>query len=129
MKEVLEKSLSEAELGYELLKRNDNFYHSYILLPAQLYSDLIAFETELHNMALLKKQFEITKDIKYLNEAISLLPTAKNKLKIVFDHRSSGDIDDKWKNWYSIANRRQNNGFPTYEMLDAIEANLNKMTL
>ena len=129
VKEVLEKSLSEAELGYELLKRNDNFYHSYILLPAQLYSDLIAFETELHNMALLKKQFEITKDIKYLNESISLLPTAKNKLKIVFDHRSSGDIDDKWKNWYSIANRRQNNGFPTYEMLDAIEANLNKMTL
>ena len=129
VKEVLEKSLSEAELGYELLKRNDNFYHSYILLPAQLYSDLIAFETELHNMALLKKQFETTKDIKYLNEAISLLPTAKNKLKIVFDHRSSGDIDDKWKNWYSIANRRQNNGFPTYEMLDAIEANLNKMTL
>ena len=129
VKEVLEKSLSEAELGYELLKRNDNFYHSYILLPAQLYTDLIAFETELHNMALLKKQFETTKDIKYLNEAISLLPTAKNKLKIVFDHRSSGDIDDKWKNWYSIANRRQNNGFPTYEMLDAIEANLNKMTL
>lgn len=129
VKEVLEKSLSEAELGYELLKRNDNFYHSYILLPAQLYSDLIAFETELHNMALLKKQFETTKDIKYLNEAISLLPTAKNKLKIVFDHRSSGDINDKWKNWYSIAIRRQNNGFPTYEMLDAIEANLNKMTL
>ncbi|MEP2057435.1 MAG: glycosyl hydrolase 115 family protein [Maribacter litoralis] len=129
VKAVLQKSLSEAELGYEILDKNDNFYHSYILLPAQLYSDLIGFEIELHKMAMLKKEFETTKDIQYLNEAISLLPTAKKKLDIILDRRSSGDIDDKWKNWYAIANRRQNNGFPTYEMLSAIEANLNKMTL
>ncbi|MEP2238770.1 MAG: glycosyl hydrolase 115 family protein [Maribacter sp.] len=129
VKEVLEKSLSEAELGNELLKRNDNFYHSYILLPAQLYSDLIAFETVLHNMALLKKEYETTKNQKYLNQAKAMLPKAKKELDIIFEHRSSGDIDDKWKNWYAIGNRRQNNGFPTYEMLNAIEANLNNMTL
>lgn len=126
---LLQISLSEAELGYGKMNGDANFYQSYILLPAQLYSDLIAFETELHKMSLLKKQYETTKDKKYLNEAIALLPTAKSKLKIVFDRRSSGDIDTKWKNWYAIANRRQNNGFPTYDMLAAIEANLTKMTL
>ena len=128
-KSYLEKAFAEAETGYEKANKRDTFYHSYILLPVQLYSDLIAFETALHKMAKLKSQYETTKDKKFLAEAITILPEAKNKLKIVFDHRSSGDLDDKWKDWYSIAIRRQNNGFPTYEMLDAIEANLKKMTL
>lgn len=129
VEKVLHKSLSEAELGYGAMHENSNFYHAYILLPVQLYSDLIAFERQLHKMSLLKKQFEITKNQKFLNAAIANLPTAKNKLKTIFDRRKSGDLDDKWKNWYSIEIRRQNNGFPTYDMLDAIEANLIKMTL
>ncbi|SDS93534.1 Glycosyl hydrolase family 115 [Maribacter dokdonensis] len=126
---VLKKAITEAKLGYEKLGNNDNFYHSYVLLPAQLYSDLIAFETSLHKMAQLKKQFENTKDKQYLKEAISILPAAKTQLDTILDRRSTGDIDDKWKNWYAIANRRQNNGFPSYDMLNAIETNLTKMTL
>ncbi|WP_165747852.1 glycosyl hydrolase 115 family protein [Cellulophaga sp. Z1A5H] len=128
-KSYLEKAFFEAETGYKKTDKKDVFYHSYILLPVQLYSDLIAFETTLHKMAQLKKQYENTRDSKFLEDAITLLPDAKNKLKIVFDHRSSGDLDDKWKDWYAIAIRRQNNGFPTYEMLEAIEVNLKKMTL
>ncbi|WP_282132847.1 glycosyl hydrolase 115 family protein [Cellulophaga baltica] len=128
-KSYLEKAFNEAEIGYEKVSKSDTFYHSYIFLPVQLYSDLIAFETALHKMAMLKRKYETTQDKKFLAEAMTILPEARNKLKIVFDHRSSGDLDDKWKDWYSIAIRRQNNGFPTYEMLDAIEANLKNMTL
>ncbi|QWX82814.1 glycosyl hydrolase 115 family protein [Cellulophaga sp. HaHaR_3_176] len=126
-KSYLEKAFFEAETGYKKTDKKDVFYHSYIFLPVQLYTDLIEFETELHKMAVLKKRYETTKDDTFLEEAMAILPEAKSKLKIVFDHRSTGDLDNKWENWYSISIRRQNNGFPTYEMLDAIEANLKKM--
>ncbi len=123
----LEKSLEEAHVGYK--KDKSDFYHSYIVLPVELYSDLIAFETTLHNMSKLKNQFEITKNNQFLEEAKKLVPEAKNKLDQIYKRRASGDLDDKWKDWYAIKNRRRNNGFPTFEMLETIENNLNKMTL
>lgn len=124
----LEKSLEEAKKGYERIDENKHFYHSYILLPVELYSDLIAFETTLHKMAVLKKEFEETSDHKKISEAKSLLKTAKEQLSLVYKNRASGDLNKKWKNWYSIKNRRQNNGFPTMQMLEEIEGNLNKIT-
>ncbi|WP_372757200.1 glycosyl hydrolase 115 family protein [Mariniflexile sp.] len=125
----LQKSLEVAQKGYQLTQEKDNFYHAYILLPVVLYSDLIAFETTLHNMAVLKKEFEDTKNRIALDEAKSLLSKAKKQLETIYQRRASGDLDKKWNNWYSIKIRRQNNGFPTIEMLAEIESNLNKMTL
>ncbi|MDO7138626.1 glycosyl hydrolase 115 family protein [Algibacter lectus] len=124
--ENLAKALTEAEQGYQI--EPTDFYHAYILLPAQLYSDLVTFETTLHNMAKLKNQFEASKDITFLNEAKALLPSAKAQLDIIYKRRASGDLDDTWKDWYAIKNRRQNNGFPTNDMLSAIDENLNKIT-
>jgi len=124
--ENIQKGLAAAEEGYQ--NEKSNFYHAYILLPVQLYSDLITFETTLHDMSKLKREFETSKKATFLNKAKALLPIAKKQLDAVYKRRASGDLDDKWKDWYAIKNRRQNNGFPTYDMLAAIENNLNKIT-
>ncbi|MCM4156913.1 glycosyl hydrolase 115 family protein [Gramella sp. AN32] len=124
--ENLQKSLIEARKGWEI--DQGDFYHAYILLPVQIYSDLIAFETTLHEMSKLKKKYETTQNTKFLEEAKKLLPKAKKELEKVYKRRESGDLDDKWKDWYAIKNRRQNNGFPNIAMLKAIEDNFNKMT-
>ena len=124
--ENVQKALKEAEQGYQI--EATNFYHAYILLPAQLYNDLIAFETTLHSMTKLKNQFEESKNVMFLNKAKALLPSAKEQLEVIYTRRASGDLDNKWKDWYAIKNRRQNNGFPTNDMLSAIEENLNKIT-
>lgn len=123
----LSKALEEAKKGLILKDSEDNFYHAYIYLPAVLYSDLIAFERTLHRMSVLKRQFETTKDSKYLEEAKSLISDAEKQLEIIYKHRTDGDLDGKWKNWYAIKNRRQNNGFPTIKMIEDIEDNLNKL--
>ncbi|MHA7943829.1 glycosyl hydrolase 115 family protein [Formosa sp. 3Alg 14/1] len=123
------KAREEAKKGYVKREDKSHFYHSYILLPTIIYSDLIEFETVLHTMAVLKKEFEDTKNLQALEGARRLLPEAKQKLEIIYKNRASGDLDEKWKGWYAIENRRQNNGFPTVEMLEEIEANLNKMAL
>ena len=125
--EIIQKSLIEAKKGWAL--EQSDFYHAYILLPVQLYSDLLAFETTLHKMAVLKRQFETSKNPSFLEESIALVPVARDQLARIFEQRESGDLDKKWNNWYSIKLRRQNNGFPTVEMLNDIAANLNKMTL
>lgn len=123
----LNKALEAAEKGLLVKDSQNNFYHSYIYLPALLYSDLIAFERSLHRMSVLKNQFEITKKPKFLDQAISLLPHLIKTLEIVYKHRAEGDLDKKWENWYAIKNRRQNNGFPTMEMIRGIENNLKKL--
>lgn len=128
-KASLEKSLDEAKKGYQKIDKNDQFYHSYILLPVILYSDLIEFETTLHQMSLLKKEFEKTKNTLVLKDAIKLLKKAKSELEVVYKNRTSGDLDKKWKDWYSVKIRRQNNGFPTMKMLDEIEENLNNLMI
>lgn len=122
----LNKALLAAQQGYQ--NEKTNFYHGYILLPVQIYKDLIDFETTLHSMSKLKKRFETTKDVSFLNEAKALLPISKKQLKIIYNRRESGDLNKKWNGWYALKNRRQNNGFPTQDMLSAIESNLNKMT-
>ncbi|GIZ09746.1 hypothetical protein FUMI01_24730 [Flavobacterium sp. UMI-01] len=125
--EYLQKSLVEAEKGREF--DSSTFYHAYILLPVQLFSDLIAFETALQKMAQLKKEYEETKKATFLEEAKMKLPEAKRLLEKMVDRRTKGDLDPKWEGWYAIKNRRQNNGFPTMDMLETIENNLNNLTL
>lgn len=123
----INKAFREAKSGLLKVNTTNTFYHSYIYLPVLIYSDLIAFERTLHKMSVLKRKFETNKDSKYLEEVIGLLPEAKQKLEKIYNNRETGDLDKKWDNWYSIKIRRQNNGFPTLEMLSYIETNLNKI--
>lgn len=124
----LNKALEEAKKGLEKASSENNFYHAYIYLPTLIYSDLIAFERTLHRMSVLKREFENTKDSNYLEEAKSLISYAEKQLEIIYKHRTDGDLDQKWENWYSVKIRRQNNGFPTMQMLKDIEVNLNNLS-
>lgn len=85
---------------------------------------MIAFESTLHQMTVLKKQFDDTNETKLVDQAFELLTKAKEPLKVIYRHRNEGDKNAKWAHWYSPEIRRPNNGFPTFEMLDAIVHNL-----
>ena len=125
IRQEINRAVQEAEKGLGKVKRNKNFYHDYIYLPARLYQDLVDFEQTLHDMSVFKKQFEDTGDDKFLNDAQALLPQAKEQLEIIYRNRKTGDKEVKWKNWYNPEIRRPNNGFPTFQMLDQITLNLN----
>ena len=122
--EILEQSLEKAKEGVEIVGEDDIFYHDYILLPVQIFVDLLIFEKQLHTMAKNKKKFEDTGNKEYLQNAINGLEEARVKLKIVYKRSENGDNNPTWKGWYLPENRRPNNGFPTFEMLNAIEVNL-----
>ncbi|WP_319268665.1 glycosyl hydrolase 115 family protein [uncultured Draconibacterium sp.] len=126
--EFLKESLNEAKKGYEIAGENDIFYHDYILLPVQIYSDLLVFEGELHQMAKLKKQFEDTGNEALRQKAIAQIEHARSALKMVYQRRLTGDKNPTWKGWYHPANRRPNNGFPTQEMLNRVEKNLKTLS-
>ena len=100
------------------------FYHDYILLPIHLYVDLLTFETSLHQMSRLKKMFEETGDVSHLDGIKPILSKARKELDIINKRNIDGDKNERWKGWYDPAKRRPNNGFPTQEMLDAVEAGL-----
>ena len=125
--QIFAEALSKAEKGMKSNEINKEFYYSYILLPTKLYSDLISFESTLHEMALLKKQFEETGDEELIAEAERLLEVGKEKLEVVYKNSKEGDQDSKWENWYSPEIRRPNNGFPTFEMLEDIETTLKSL--
>ncbi len=124
---TLEQSLEEALKGEAIVGNDDVFYHDYILLPVQIYVDLLVFETQLHQMTQYKKQFEDTGDKDYLKKALDGMDDARKKLEVVYERSIKGDKNPVWKGWYHPENRRPNNGFPTFEMLDAIEHNLKGM--
>lgn len=126
IEDSIQEAMEEAQKGLDLQEFEGNFYFDYIYLPILLYSDLITFERSLHQMALLKKQYEETKDRQYINQALQLLPSTKKQLEIIYQHRERGDRNPKWTRWYSPEIRRPNNGFPTFEMLESIAVNLNK---
>ncbi len=72
-----------------------------------------------------KKQFEDSGDKAMLKKAIDRLDAARQTLEVVHQRCITGDKNPTWEGWYNPKNRRPNNGFPTQEMLNAIEANLN----
>ena len=122
--ELLQSALVEAEKGQEFIDSDDTFYHDYILLPVNLYLDLLTFEKRLNEMAFLKKSFEETGNKSKIQQAVQLIEKARSDLKTVYNRSLEGDINPRWKGWYDPAKRRPNNGFPTHEMLNEIEANL-----
>ncbi len=121
---LLNEALAKAEKGLEFVDSNDTFYHDYILLPINLYLDLLTFESVLNKMAILKKGFEETGDRSKLEQALKLLEQARSALETVHKRNFDGDKNPRWKGWYDPAKRRPNNGFPTQEMLNEIETNL-----
>ncbi len=124
---ILQQSLAEALKGGEIVGGEDIFYHDYVLLPVQIYVDLLSFEGELHKMSKAKKQFEDTGNKDFLKQAIERLDAARTALKTVYSRSVNGDKNPTWKGWYDPKNRRPNNGFPTFEMMDTIENNLKEL--
>jgi hypothetical protein len=122
--EILKQALAEAERGQEFVDIGNTFYHDYILLPVNLYIDLLSFEITLNKMALLKKTFEETGDKTSLEEALKLLEKAGSELNIVYKRSLEGDKNERWAGWYDPVKRRPNNGFPTLEMLNKIGSDL-----
>ncbi len=62
-------------------------------------------------------------------ESLVLLKEAKEMLQTLIERRLKGDKNKKWASWYDPVKRCPNNGFPTMDMLDAIENNLeNQLT-
>ncbi len=103
------------------------FYNSYIQVPVQIYEDLIAYELRLHQMAKLKKAYEESGDIEGIKEALEVSIVARKDLKKIYDNRLEGDGIPKWEGWYHPENRRPNNGFPTTDMMDVIDNNLQNL--
>ena len=122
--QILEQALEIAREGAKIIAKNEDFYHDYILLPTNLYVDLLTFETSLHEMSRLKKRIEESGDISHLEELINTLGKARIELDHIQKRNIEGDKNEKWKGWYDPAKRRPNNGFPSQEKLDAIEANI-----
>ena len=120
----IQQSLEAAEKGLDKKDLEADFYYSYVYLPALLYNDLISFEVTLHNMALLKKQYEDTGKKVYIKQALDQWLEINQKLEVIYQNRNVGDKDIKWDKWYSPQIRRPNNGFPTIDMLTAIKINL-----
>ncbi|MDO6819103.1 glycosyl hydrolase 115 family protein [Zobellia sp. 1_MG-2023] len=125
IQERINLAVKEAEKGLELATENETFFHDYIYLPAVLYQDLIQFERTLHQMSVLKKEYEDVPNEALLTDIKALLPQTKLQLKEIYENRNSGDKSAKWDNWYNPKIRRPNNGFPTFKMLEQIESNLN----
>ena len=121
---ILKEAKLQAEKGMEIVNSGNTFYHDYILLPVNLYLDLIVFEKTLNDIVLLKSTFEKTGEKRNLEQALNLLEQAKTELETVYKRSLEGDKNQRWKGWYDPAKRRPNNGFPTLEMLDVIETNM-----
>ncbi len=120
---LIEQALGKGEEGFAMSSASV-FYHDYVYLPIVLYHDLIRFESTLHQMALLKKEFEQTGIDSLIDQAKNHLQNARATLKLVYEHRLEGDKNPKWESWYHPEKRRPNNGFPTPEMLDILEKNM-----
>jgi hypothetical protein len=52
------------------IPENNTFYHDFIQLSVNLFLDIVPFESDLHQMAQLKRNFEINNDKSKLEQAI-----------------------------------------------------------
>lgn len=113
-------AVDAAKKGATVNDMNEGFYYSYVLLPVTLYSDLIAFERTLHQMALLKKEYEESGNKDLSGEILTLWGTAKTQLETVYKNSLEGDKNPRWENFYNPSIRRPNNGFPTMKDMSKI---------
>lgn len=121
----ISNALSAATKGAAVIENtNADFYNSYITLPIQLYDDLITFESRLHEMCKLKKEYETSGNEAELKKAFIIMDQAGIDLKNVYSRSLKGDDNEKWNRWYDPKIRRPNNGFPTQDMMKTIADNL-----
>lgn len=125
--QILEESFQYAELGSKSISGTNEFYFDYIQLPVSIYLDLIRFENNLLDIALLKKEFEEKGNKEKIKQALEILINAKTNLEIIYDRRLKGDKNEIWDGWYDPAIRRPNNGFPNFNDLEKINNNLLKI--
>ena len=117
---LMEIALKKAEVL--LPKTSDSyFFHDQVYLPLQLYMDLLIFEDQLHQLYAIQRKQEAdpSKDLK--EQALAQLELARVQLDLIYENSMEGDKNPRWEGWYNPAQRRPNNGFPTVEMMDAIE--------
>ena len=118
---MMQNALAKADKLLPKVSDNSYFFHDQIHLPLQLYVDLLDFEQTLHELYRVKRQYEMRKSVPIKKAAHLLLQKARNQLSIIYKNSLKGDRNPRWKGWYNPAQRRPNNGFPTVEMLNAIE--------
>ena len=133
--ERVENDLIDAQNRYQMIRSvlddasqinakmpdNSYFFYDQIQLPLQIYYDLLAFEQILHEQYKVKRKYEKVGGENLKKEAKELVKKARNQLSVIMENSLKGDSNPRWKGWYDPAQRRPNNGFPTAEMLDAIE--------
>ena len=117
---MLEMALTKAKA---LLPKTSNsyFFHDQVYLPIQLYVDLLTFENKLHQLYAINRKHETNPSDSLKTEALALLKTTRAELEVIYKNSIKGDKNPRWKGWYHPTQRRPNNGFPTIEMMDAIE--------
>jgi len=117
---LMETALTKAKAL--LSKTSDSyFFHDQVYLPIQLYMDLLTFENKLHQLYAIQRKQESSPSDSLKAEALALLKIAREQLDVVYENTIQGDKNPRWKGWYNPSQRRPNNGFPTVEMMDAIE--------
>lgn len=137
--ERVENDLDNCQKRYALMKTAESkakqlypkaadspFFYDQVYLPILLYADLLSFEQILHELFQLKRKYEKNKTDELKNQASLTLKKARNQLDTIYKNLEVGDKNPKWKGWYLPAQRRPNNGFPTVEMLNAIELAINE---
>ena len=113
---ALESGLQQANAGLNATK-NPVFYHDFVILPLQLYLDLLNYNQLLLQMA----QLKLDAGSDWTGEqGAALLQQAKTQLQLLHQRRLTGDQNPRWANWYQPENRRPNNGFPVLADLVAI---------
>lgn len=117
---LMEAALTKAK---KLLPNTSDsyFFHDQVYLPIQLYMDLLTFEDQLHQLYAIQRKQESNPSNELKNEALAQLKTARLQLDVIYNNSMEGDQNPRWKGWYDPAQRRPNNGFPSVEMMDAIE--------
>lgn len=96
-------------------------FHDQVYFPIKMYRELLAFERVLHQLYRIRKTYMETKNPNLIKQANVMMKSARLQLNVVYELRTSGDQNLRWKGWYDLKKRRPNNGFPTHAMLDEIE--------
>ncbi|MBS1654301.1 MAG: hypothetical protein JSU05_05595, partial [Bacteroidetes bacterium] len=111
--------------GLTKAKDATGFYYDYIYLPSLMYYQLLDFE----NTLLMAVQIKQSNNGGYREEDLGkikqIMAKAFDQLKEIYQTCMKGDKNEKWATWYDPAKRRPNNGFPTLEMIQTIQSNLN----
>jgi hypothetical protein len=120
------EALQQASSGLSKTKDETGFYYDYIYLPALMYHQLLEFENTLFDAAHYKLDYRGKENRKEdIDKMKQLMTVATTQLKDIYKTCMEGDKNKKWATWYDPAKRRPNNGFPTLDMIDSINKNLN----